>query len=1174
MHFRVLGPLEVVSGTGQVTRVESGLRRLLLTALLSEANRPLSDEELVSALWGDDWDTRATDVVRGLREQVHRLRKLLRAASGDDVRPVERVHNAYVLTVGPDELDELVCVRLMEQAQRLVKTDPLAAAERADRALGLWRGTPLAGLDARPFVVRYQRRLNELRLTTVKKRAEAYLVSGRPGPLLTDLPAVLAEFPDDESLRSGLSLALYRDGRRDEALRVCRDGLARLDRRGLISEDLRELEHAILNDADRLRWTPPRVTAPTGEQGISVPVPAQLPAGPRHFTGRRAESERLLRLLEAAARPDSGPVVATITGRPGVGKTALALYVAHRARVDGGQFSHGALFANLRPPSPSSPLGEAADPSYVLGGFLMALGTPRDRIPDDLASREALYRSALDGRRMLVLLDNAVNEDQVRPLLPGSATCAVVVTSARALTGLDADEIRLDSLDADDSLALLAEIAGRARAYAEADEAREIVRLCGHLPIAIRNAAAWLTRRPDLALSRMRQELTNAPLTVLRTGDLEVPRSFALSYRELSAEARRAFQLLSIPGCEEVGQLDAMALTGFDWATTEKVLDELVAAHLIDQVTDNAGTESRFRFHDLLRLYAREPLDVRDVAGRDARDRDRRAALSRLLETTLAAAERAATLLHPGNTRFVQRVGEPPWAPDPLAVARVVVEPNTWFARRRADLVMLVDQAGAAGYDELTWLLAFALVDFFEATGGWSDWRRTQESALAAARRRESGPAEANAVRLLGRLDRLRGNHRAARQSLKGSLEQFRALRHPLGEASVQRNLAELHLDEGMPEKVIERAERSRLLYLEHQQQFGVARALDTAGRGHLQAGRVAEALTRFQAAVAAFAKEGNVLADRQTSMALGEAFLHAGRIEDARQILTEVERYFETERHPLDPARALLLLAESHGRAGNDQEAFTTYDKCIAIYQARRDNVGQARCLAQRGRLLAWEGDTEAARASWRQALALLRDRDQAVRDELRRWLAGDGPGPRRGAMGRRVHAAFDHDGFSEAVAASAYLIRIMATWSQMLDLPHQAGFLDALRAALENGAHAEILLLDPDSRYADERTRDLGRRYDVSALVRANLKALDAFADRLPAPSRRRLVVRLYDRPPKIALHRSDETMLAAWLTPGTSASGSRQYEIGLDSDLAQFIERQFEETWNVSRLPDEIS
>jgi len=1171
MRFRVLGPLEIVSSGGQATRVESGLRRLLLTALLSEANRPLTDEELVSALWGDDWDTRSTDVVRGLREQVHRLRKLLAAALGDDAKPVERVHNAYVLTVGPDDLDELVCVRLVQHAQRLVRRDPTAAAERADRALALWRGVPLAGLDERPFVLRYQRRLTELRLTTVKTRTEAYLASGRPGPLLSDLPPVLADYPDDESLRSSLALALYRDGRRDDALSVCREGIARVDDRGLISEALRELEHALLNDADRLQWRPPATTSPAGGQEGVVPIPAQLPAAPRHFTGRRKESERLLRLLEAGSHPDSGPAVATITGRPGVGKTALALHVAHRARTEGGQFPHGALFANLRPPSPS---GEAADPSYVLVGFLMALGTPRSRIPDDLGGREALYRSALDGRRVLVLLDNAIHEDQIRPLLPGTPTCAVLVTSARALGGLDADEIRLDSLDTDDSLDLLAAIAGRGRVGTEVGEAREIVRLCGHLPIAIRNAAARLTRRPELTLGRMRQELTGAPLTVLRTGDLEVPRSFALSYRDLSPEARRAFQLLSIPECEEVGQLDAMALTGLGWAATERILDELVAAHLIDQVADNHGTESRFRFHDLLRLYAREPLGVQNDVDREARARDRQAALGRLLEAALAASERAATLLHPGNTRFVQRVSEPLWVPDPRAVKRTVVEPNTWFARRRTDLVTLIDQAGAAGYDELTWLLAFALVDFFEAAGSWSDWNRTHKSAHSAARRRSSGPAEANALRLLGRLDRLRGNRRAARQALMASLEQFRALRHPLGEASVQRNLAELHLDEGMSEKVIERAERSRLLYLEHGQEFGVARALDTAGRGHLQAGRVAEALTRFQAAVATFAKEGNVLADRQTSMALGDAYLRAGRIEDARQILTEVERYFEVEGHPLDQARALLLLAEAHGRAGNDQEAFAAYDRCFAIHLARRDSPGQARCLAQRGRLLAWEGEVEAAKASWREALAQLRDRDQATRDEVRRWLAGDGPGPRRGVKGRRVHGGFDHGGFIRAVASSAYLIRIMATWTELFDHPHQDEFLDALRTALDNGAHIEILLLDPDSQYADEHSRDLGGQYDVAALVRENLKVIGALAGSLGEQSLRRLVVRLYDRLPKITFYRSDEAVLAAWLTPGEPASRVRQYEIGLDSDLAQFVEQQFEETWNVSYPPDQVS
>ncbi len=1159
MEFRVLGSLEVVGEAGQVP-IGGPQRRLLLAALLSEANRPIPDRELLRAMQGDDgwYDERRRQLLHRLRVHILDLRRVLGQSNG---QPLARGAGGYVLHVGAEELDELVFLSWVEQARRLLDSkDAASAADRMDAALALWRGEPLSDLETRPFVERYAARLRELRLYAEKERAAAYLAAGRHGPLVPILRRLLADNPADERLQLDLSLSLYRDGRREDAAAVCLDALRRSRDLGIEPTAIRERQRAILADEPSLRWVPP-----VEQVGLVAaarhPVPYQLPTGTRNFTGREKEVADLLTLFETAdvgaETGGAGVIVSAIAGQAGVGKTALAVHVAHRLRP---RFPDGILYINLQA-TPDSP----AEPSTVLVSFLLGLGVPREQIGDDHEVRAALYRSTLDGKRLLVVLDNATDTEQVRPLIPGAASCGVIITSRRALSSLDADHLLLDVLDSAGAVTLLAKVAGAARVEAEPEEARTIVALCGFLPLAVRIAGARLEQRPDTHLRSLREDLQVARLNVLRVGDLEVRASVDLSYRELPAATRRAFRLLSVLETEDVGPLAAAALLDQNVRQASELLEELAAGQLLERRASN-GSESRYRFHDLLLLFARERLAQEDSPA------DRSAALERVLEMYLACAEEAAKRLHIGIP-IVPRQSVPRWQPaEDGMIESVTGRPIQWFDRESKSLVALVEQAEAEGFDEMTWLLSAALVDFFEIGSHWSFWHRTHEAALAATRRQRSQVAEANVRRHLGLLRRLQGDRAGARRLFEASLALFISTAWPIGEAAARRNLGELDTEDGRIDEAIDHLRIGRNLFRDFGVTFGVARTLQTLGRAYLAAARPAESLSCLEAAVGYCEMTSNQLAVERARMALGSAFLRTGRVDDAIGMLGAAERFFQAEGHLPLRAEALLLLGDAHSRRGRDPEAFGCYDACLSIFQERGDMLNQARTLARRGRLHYWRKDDLQARASWSQALALFNDHDGAEESEVRNWLIR-GPGDRLEPATERVLDHFDHDGFIQRVAASEYVVRILSTWTELLEDRLRDSFLGALLRALDRGALVQIMLLDPDSPADVQRTREIGMSHDVSGLVQANLRCLRSFVDGLTGSDREHIAVRVYRAASTVAYYRSDARALVATLPMSDASSRTTQYEVPVDSTFAQFVEQQFTQLWTAGSRPFDL-
>jgi DNA-binding SARP family transcriptional activator len=654
MNFEVLGPLRVRLGE-QPVPLSAPMPRMLLGVLLTRANTPVPVDVLVDALWVGQRDPRAA---KKLQLHVHRLRRAL----GDPARILYE-NGGYTLRVLPGELDAECFESALTESTGAGQ--PARAVVLLRQALELWRGDPFSDIVDLPLLRAEADRLSERRLAGLAQLYTAELACGHATVIVPELVELASRHPMREQLQGLLMTALYQAGRQADALEVYqRTRGALVEQLGLEpGNELQRLEHAILT-GDPMLATP----------GTPSIAPAQLPADINDFTGRETQLATVAHLARTTDR--SASVLVAITGKAGVGKTALAVHAAHRLRD---QYPDGQLFVNL--------LGTEATPlcaTDVLARFLRSLGVDPTAIPDDAEERAALYRSRLADRRLLILLDDAACEAQLRPLLPGTSGCAVLVTSRARLAGLaGARVVDLDVFEPDQALELLARAAGPQRMAAEPAAAQEIVRLCGFLPLAVRVAGARLGARPHWPLSRLEADLTDEDtrLDTLRLGDLEVRASIARSYETLDVMARRAFRLLGLLEIREFAPWVTAALLDIPQAKAEELMDTLVDLHLLDVAGRDASGRLRYRFHDLLRAYARELVAVAEP------ENCRFAALDRAFGGWLALAEEAGRTL--ADSSFA---GTPVtvtcWRPEESVVRSVLTDPAGWFEAEWAALML------------------------------------------------------------------------------------------------------------------------------------------------------------------------------------------------------------------------------------------------------------------------------------------------------------------------------------------------------------------------------------------------------------------------------------------------------------------------------------------------------
>ena len=675
----------------------------------------------------------------------------------------------YRLDLGAEPTDVVVAERLVEQARQC--DDPARGAAGYRAALGLWRGPALADVAGLDWFGQHADRLERLRMVAVEGLFDARLALGEAAGLVPELEALARRHPFQESVHRQLMLALYRSGRQQEALAAYQRLRNLLDEELGISPSapLRELQAAILRQAPELDAPPPPPPPAVPAPHPATPLPAQLPLAVPGFAGRVDELARLDAVLAAQREPASSPspsvVISAVSGMPGVGKTTLAVHWAHRVA---GQFPDGQLYVNLRGFDPSAaPL----DPNAVLADFLGAFGVTSARIPADLDARAALYRSVLAPRRVLVVLDNARDAEQVRPLLPGSAGCLAIVTSRNQLTTLvaaqGAQPLGLDPLTEQESHDLFAGRIGADRVAGEPEATRAILDRCARLPLAIAVAAASAASAPGLPLEMLAARLREAAdtLPTLSGGDAatDLRDVFTWSYRMLSPDAARLLRLLGLhPGPDLAGDA-AASLGGIPMARAQGLLAELIRSNLLAE-----RDPGRYTLHDLLHAFAAEQ------CARDDSDEDRRAAVRRLLDHYLHTAHAAAMTVDPTRTPVVTA------PPAPGVTVRATgghEQALAWFAQHHAVLVAAVGVAARHGFDEHCWQLAWTLTTELDWHGHWQELVATQHLALDALGRLDDRAGQARTHRDLGRALAQLGHHEDAAAHLGRALGAVRGPR-------------------------------------------------------------------------------------------------------------------------------------------------------------------------------------------------------------------------------------------------------------------------------------------------------------------------------------------------------------------------------------------------------------
>ncbi|GAA0834254.1 BTAD domain-containing putative transcriptional regulator [Streptosporangium amethystogenes subsp. fukuiense] len=952
MEFRVLGPVGIWRDERFVSIVGQK-QRTLLAVLVLNANRVVSHDRLLVALWGSAVPASGR---RLLHNHLWSLRRLL-----GDIAALASSPAGYALQLPAGSSDLDVFDTKVEQARTALSAgDAAQAAERFREALSLWRGPALAGTHPE-FQLTEGPGLEERRVVTLTERIDVDLALGGNSELIAELRRFVAENPLHEKFRGQLMLALYREGRAAEALEEYRI-VHRHFRNELglePGEDLARLHQAILSADPSLDPEPRRLEVPVAPR--SLPIPRQLPSDIARFTGRKDDLRQLDLMLSTGKGGVPAMVITSIAGTAGIGKTALATHWGHRVA---GLFPDGQLYVNLRGYSQGQPVAAA----QALHRLLRGLGVAVEEIPQEVDERETLYRSLLADRRVLVVLDNAASPDQVRPLLPGSPSCKVIITSRDSLRGLwvthDVRGMTLDVLSADEARDLLVAILGTERVRGEAEALSQLARLCGHLPLALRLAAAHLTGQPSLSVDDMVARLRDEnPLVALDIGEdphSGVRAAFELSYRALPETARRVFRLMGFHPGPDIGVDAVLVLAGLPSSEGRAAIDRLVAAHLIQR-----GEGGRLAMHDLVRVYARDRGDQHDPAT------DRRDALSRLFEWYLHTADEAMNSIDPGRLTMLHDV-----SPE-ARIGKKFTQSNDaseWLEAEYQSLVAVIGHCSSYGWPVHAWKMARTLSRFFYFQDRIEDWLVSHEQALTAARELGDRRAEAEVLGSLAYANVFAGNHEEYLNLQWRVLELCQAAGNRKGEAKALCDVGYGLLRIGRLPQAIEACLRS----LEVEKATG-ARPSATGGLYRLaiaykQVGRLEEALDCLRECLLHVREKGDRRNENEGYILihLGEVQNGLGHTEDALRSHLEAFGIGRQAGNSRLEADALNNLGRGYRRQGRYLEAVEHHEKALMRARELRNRELECDVLIALGRTFLAMGEHDDALDNHQAALKL----------------------------------------------------------------------------------------------------------------------------------------------------------------------------------------------------------
>jgi DNA-binding SARP family transcriptional activator/Tfp pilus assembly protein PilF len=910
----------------------------VLAVLALHANRPVRREQLIEAVWGEAAPAYAVNLVQKYVSGLRRAFEPVRSVRSPSLLTWSDV--GYRLSLPPGGLDLEVFDREVGRA-RVAKAagEPAEALQAMRAAMELWRGPAFDGL-ASPLLEAERTRLEERRIGLLEERIEIDLVMGNDQDLVAELNRLVAEYPLRERLRGSLMTALFRSGRRGEALAAFH-ALSRHLREELGVDPSAELQALY----KRLLANDPAVGTPvtgrpaaelTAEPGPRPPVPAQLPYATPHFVGRIDELRQLDALAEGTGGSGGdGMVIAVVTGTAGVGKTSLAVHWAHRISD---RFPHGQLYVNLRGFDPSRP---ALEPDDALRGFLEALGVPARRVPATIEQQAALYRSLLAGRRVLVVLDNARDTDQVTPLLPGSAGCLVVVTSRNRLSGLvaaGAVAVPVGLLTADEGRQMLRRRLGPPRVEVEPEAVDDIIAASARLPLALAIVAARAAARPRFSLAALAGDLGQARggLDAFAGEDAAVDARAVLSwsYHLLAKPAARLFRLLGLHPGPDISVAAAASLAGVPAPEARRLLAALCSAHLIDE-----SSPGRFTFHDLLRAYAAE------LAHSPGEAAERDEAVRRMLDHYLHAAHAADRLLYPYRA---------PLEVEPHAAAVVPVEftdPDramAWFGTDHPNLLSAITLATATGHDTYVYRLAWTMTAFLNYQGHWHDWAATMGAALQAARRLGDLGGQAQAHRLLNLANLQLGRLEVAGTHARQALQLFGRLGDLPGQARIHLNFGRVLERQGHFQQAVEQARQALELFRLAGDPAGEADALNWVGWYHSQLGYHEQALEYCHQSLALHKDSGDWPGHADTWDSLGYAHHQLGHHDEAAGCYAQALALWHDLGDRYQVAMTLLRLGDTHRASGDGDAALAVWRQAIEIF----DDLGHPEAATVRSKI------------------------------------------------------------------------------------------------------------------------------------------------------------------------------------------------------------------------------